>query len=247
MITATPDEQRRLLALQEVDTRLRQQQHRRAHLPEQQALDEHEDMLETVSAEYAARRDELTKLQLTQKRLENEVATLEARRKSEEGRMYSGAISSEKEVEALRHELSSLRSRKSDLEDELLEVMERVEEVEGMVASLKQRHRELTEQLPDLRSARDDAAVDIDAELGQTQTRRAELADDLPQPVLDAYADLLRRKQGLAVAELSGNTCMGCRLQLTASELEEVRADAKRYLSLCPQCGRGLVPVPQSA
>ena len=106
MITATPSEQQRLLELQEVDTQLRQQQHRRSHLPEQQALDEHEQMLEAVSSEYATRRDEMTKLQLTQKRLENEVATLESRRKSEEGRMYSGAISSEKELEAVHDTLT---------------------------------------------------------------------------------------------------------------------------------------------
>lgn len=242
MITATPTEQQRLLALQQVDTQLRQQQHRRAHLPEQQTLDEHEEMLSAVSSEYATRRDEMSKLQLTQKRLENEVATLESRRKSEEGRMYSGAITSEKEVEALRHELASLKTRKSDLEDELLEVMERSEEVEGMVSSLKTRHAELQEALPGLTTARDEAAVDIDAELAETKARRDELTAELPQLVLDAYADLLQRKQGLAVAELSGGTCMGCRLQLTASEMEEVRSDAKRHLAICPQCGRGVVP-----
>lgn len=242
MITATPSEQQRLLELQQVDTELRQQQHRRAHLPEQQVLDEHEEMLSAVSAEYATRRDEMTKLQLTQKRLENEIATLDSRRKSEEGRMYSGAISSEKELEALRHELSSLKARKSDLEDELLEVMERAEEVEGMVATLKARHAELQDALPGRTTARDEAAVDIDAELAGTRAHRDELTSELPQPVLDAYTDLLARKQGLAVAELSGGTCMGCRLQLTASEMEEARRDAKRHLAICPQCGRGVVP-----
>ena len=37
---ATPEEQQRLLALQNVDTAIQQLEHRRAHLPEQQALDE---------------------------------------------------------------------------------------------------------------------------------------------------------------------------------------------------------------
>lgn len=242
MITATPEQQRRLLELQAVDTALRQLQHRRLHLPEQVVLDENQEMLDDLATEYMTNRNELSKLQITQKRLENEIATVDARRKSEEGRMYSGLIHSEKEVEALRHELSALKIRKSDLEDQLLEAMERIEELEGMVSSLKQRHAELDGQLPAMRSSRDEAATDIDAGLAETDGRRKELIAGLPDGVVTAYTDLLGRKQGLAIAELSGTTCMGCRLQLTASELEEVKRDAKHYLAICPQCGRGLVP-----
>lgn len=242
MITATPEQQRQLLDLQAVDTNLRQLQHRRSHLPEQVALDEHNATLDAVASEYSRSRDEMSKLQLRQRRLENDIATLDARRKSEEGRMYSGMIHSEKELEALRHELGSLKSRKSDLEDELLEVMERLEELEGMAASLKQRHGDLERDRPTLTTTRDEAATDIDAELAETDGRRKELFEALPDAVVAAYTDLLQRKQGLAVAELSGTTCNGCRLQLTASEMEEVRRDAKRYLALCPQCGRGVVP-----
>ena len=242
MITATPDQQRQLLDLQAVDTTLRQLQHRRSHLPEQIALDVHKVMLSTVASEYSTNRDELSRLQVTQKRLENEISIVESRRKSEEGRMYSGMIHSEKELEALRHELSSLKARKSDLEDDLLEAMERIEELEGMVTTLKERHGELDAGLPGLASARDEAATDIDAELAETEARRKELISHLPEDAVAAYSDLLQRKQGLAIAELSSSTCMGCRLQLTASEMEEVKADAKRYLAICPQCGRGVVP-----
>ena len=242
MIPATPDQQRQLLDLQTVDTALRQLQHRRSNLPEQQALDDHQSMMQTVASEFAANRNEMSKLQVTQRRLENEIASVDARRKSEEGRMYSGMITSEKEVEAIRHELSSLKSRKADLEDELLEAMERLEELDGMVTTLKDRRAELEDALPKMTAARDEAATDIDAELADGRARRSELAGGLPAEVIAGYTDLLRRKQDLAIAELSSGTCMGCRLQLTASEMEETKRDAKRFLAICPQCGRGLVP-----
>lgn len=242
MITATPDQQRRLLELQAVDTQVRQLQHRRANLSEQKLLDEHEATRAAVAGEFTTNRDELSKVQLTQKRLENEIATIDSRRKSEEGRMYSGMITSEKEVEALRHEISSLKSRKSNLEDELLEAMERREELDGMVSTLKARHGELEADLPARITARDEAATEIDAELQERAEARSELADALPDEVIDAYDDLWKRKQGLAIAELTGRTCMGCRIELTASEMEDVKRDSARYLSLCPQCGRGVVP-----
>jgi uncharacterized protein len=156
--------------------------------------------------------------------------------------MYSGLITSEKELEALRHELSSLRNRKNDLEDALLELMEQCEDTDGLVASLKDRHAELTASVAELTTARDTAATDIDAELEQRRDERAAIAAELPPAVLSVYDGLVARKQGLGAAALQGRTCSGCRLELTAIELEELRETARDSLALCAQCGRVLVP-----
>lgn len=242
MIPATPEEQRRLLDLQRVDTAIRQLQHRRAHLPEQQALDENADTLARISAEYADSRERLEHLERAQKRHEDEIAVVDARRKSEEGRMYSGLITSEKEVQALRAEISSLRARKNDLEDTLLEVMEESEDLESLVGTLKERHAELTGKVAELEGARDEAARDIDAELAQLTAERGVLAAELPSEAVEYYEELRERKKGVAVAELVGRTCQGCRLELTAVELEETRERAQRGLARCEQCGRILVP-----
>lgn len=243
MIAATPEQQRRLLELQGVDTAIQQLEHRRAHLPEQKALDENAETLAKVSTEYASAKDRLARLSQQQSKHESEVATIDARRKSEEGRMYSGLIRSEKELEALRHEIGSLKGRKSDLEESLLEIMEQVEDLESLVETLKQRHVELTSAVEELTLARDAAATDIDAELEQRRTQRAERTDGIPDEVLEYYDELRGRKDGIAVAALQGRTCAGCRLELTQIELEDVRRDAETGIARCEQCGRILVLV----
>lgn len=241
MISATPAQQRRLLDLQRVDTAIRQLEHRRANLPEQKTLDENADILRRVNAEHAAAKEELGTLQRRQTRHEQEIATVDARRKSEEGRMYSGLITSERELEALRGELSALRSRKNDLEDTLLDIMERAEELASLVASLEERNRELSAQVSDLSAERDRAATDIDEELTGLGQQRAQIAADIDGAVLTYYEELRDRKAGLAVAELDDRTCMGCHLQLTPIELEETREAVVSGLAKCPQCGRILV------
>lgn len=241
MITASPAQQRRLLDLQEIDTEVRRLRHRRAHLPEQQALDENADTLRRISAEYASAREKLERLERQQLRHENEIAAVESRRRGEEGRMYSGVITSERELDALRSELTSLRARKNELEDALLEVMEQREELESLVGALKERHVELTGRVQELTAARDAAATDIDAELASASARRQTVAAELPAEVQAYYEDLRARKDGVGVAQLQGRTCMGCRLQLTQTELEELRRDAARELARCAQCGRILV------
>jgi uncharacterized protein len=242
VIPATPAEQRRLLDLQEVDTLIRQLEHRRLNLPEQKALDENAETLSAITRDYAANREKLEQLERQQKRYEDEIAALESRRKSEEGRMYSGTIHNERELQAIRGEISSLRTRKSDTEDELLEVMEQREEAEQAVTTLKERHAELTAAVGELTEARDTAATDIDAELAQRHAERDEVAGDISSEVREYYDQLRERKNGVAVAALSGKTCHGCRLELTAIELEDVEEQTKTGLARCEQCGRILVP-----
>lgn len=243
MIPATPEEQRRLLALQAVDTAIQQLEFRRAHLPEQKALDENAQTFAKVSTEYTSAKDRLERLSSQQRKHESEIAAVESRRKSEEGRMYSGLIRSEKELEALRQEISSLKTRKAELEDSLLEIMEQVEDLESLVSTLQERHTELTAEVDQLTQARDTAAKDIDAELVERREERRRNADGLDDEVLQYYDELRDRKEGIAVAELQGRTCQGCRLQLTQTELEDVREDSQKGLARCEQCGRILVLV----
>jgi predicted nucleic acid-binding Zn-ribbon protein len=241
VIPATTEEQRRLYDLQQVDTAIRLLEVRRANLPEQQALDENAETLQKITQEFAAARERLDQLQRQQARLEQEIATVDSRRKSEEGRMYSGLIHSEKELEALRNELHSLKGRKRDLEDQLLEIMEELESLESLTATLQERHSELTRQVDELTAARDAAARDIDAELVQRRDEREKVADDVPAEMREHYEELREKKQGLAVAQLVGKSCSGCRLELTAIELEETREAVANSLAKCAQCGRILV------
>ena len=242
MIAASPAQQRRLLNLQVIDTAIRQLEHRRSHLPEQVALDDNAAVLSQISVDHAAAAEQRDRLGTQQQRHESEIAVVDSRRKSEEGRMYSGLITSEKEVEALRHEIHALRNRKSDLEDALLEIMEQREETESLVQALETRHGELSGQMATLTSARDEAARDIDAELVRRRAERAEVVADLPEEMLAFYEQLRERKQGVAVAELHGRTCQGCRLELTAIEYEDAMSDSSSGLAHCEQCGRILIP-----
>jgi uncharacterized protein len=241
VIPATPQEQRALLELQRVDTAIRKLEHRRANLPEQQQLDENADTYKRVAAEYATAKDELEQLEFRQTRLEQEIGTVDARRKSEEGRMYGGMIGSDRELEALRNELSSLRNRKSDLEDDLIATMERVEELTSLVATLEERHTELTSGVRELTGARDEAAKGIDAELAAQGGQRQLLVADIDDALLKRYDTVRARGNGLGVAELNRRTCTGCNLDLTIIEYEEVREEAQRGLPSCPQCDRLLV------
>ena len=194
MIPASPTEQRDLLTLQEIDTAIRLLEHRRANLPEQQALDAEVDLADRVKRELAEARLRADRLRADAKRHEDQIATLDVRRKADENRMYSGAIQSERELDALRHELEGMRNRKGDLEDSLLEIMEQQEEVGWLLDTLSTSAR--------LRSGRgcrgsalahDTAAGDIDAGLARQRRTPGRAVATVPERLHRPYDELRAR------------------------------------------------------
>lgn len=241
MTIASPEQQQHLLELQQIDDAIRRLTHQRANLPEQRTLDENDELLRATSSEYADAADQLEDAQRLQRTREQDIANLEARRKAEEARLYSGEISSEKQAEAVRNELASIKRKKSDYEDELLEAMERIEEYESLTATLKARHGELQGQVDELTAARDHAAADLDAELAAKRAERERVTGEIDEGLLALYGRIADEQGGTAVAPLEGRTCRGCFLELTPIELEEVREEAAGSVPRCPQCDRLLI------
>ena len=127
-------QQHLLLTLAGIDAELVRLTHRATHLPEQLAYD-------TALAEVRAATDRLGALAVALDDVEAEVARMEAevdavRRREDRDRalLESGTVSP-KQLEELQHELTTLERRQADLEDVLLEVMERREEIAGAHAA----------------------------------------------------------------------------------------------------------------
>lgn len=239
---ATPEQQQALLTLADDDERLRRLRHKRANLPEQVALDEHEEILRKVTDELIDATHKEERLAAETARLERQIGEAQTARKTHEAQMYSGRIQSEKELAALKEEIAQAKRRKSDLEDSLLETMEQAEEVDGLLTELRSRRDELQSQIADLTTRRDESAVDIDAEIADVEQGREAHAAALDDDVLGVYEDLRSKRGGRVVARLEGRTCSGCNLELTVLELEEIKETAQRGgLARCEQCGSIIV------
>lgn len=241
-MNATPEQQRALLALADTDEEIRRLEHRRAHLPEQQILDSHVDTHKLVTDEFVDATQTQERLTAQATRHEREIETVDTGRKTHEAQIYSGRITSERELTAIREEIQAMFRRKSDLEDSLLEIMEQLEEVTSLVEELGNRRTELQQQITDLTARRDEAAADIDTELTALRERRETEASAIPAPIMTAYDGLRAKRPGRVVAQLQGRMCTGCQLDLTAIELEEIKETAATDLAYCQQCGSIIVP-----
>lgn len=235
----TPEQLAALLRLQEAETNVRRLERRVAELPEQAALAAAMEKAAAAKAEQDSRRVDLDLIDAEIRKREGELGLLQQRREHERGRLYGGGVANPRELQSMRAELNSLERRMSGLEDELLEAMERREELVRGVDELAAARRELEEEVARLRALRDEAAKGVQAELtGSRMERDAEQAA-LPPRLLATYEASKRRHGGVGIGALKQGICTACRLELTPLEISDLQRDAP--LGTCPQCQRLLV------
>nr|WP_241999621.1 C4-type zinc ribbon domain-containing protein [Streptomyces klenkii] len=153
---------------------------------------------------------------------------------------------SAKDLENLQREIASLAKRQGDLEDVVLEVMERRESAQERVTELTGRVSSVQAKVDDAVARRDAAVAEIDAEDASVTKEREIVAASVPADLLKLY-DRLREKQGgIGAARLNQRRCEGCRLELDITELNEVRAAAPDQVVRCENCSRILVRTTES-
>jgi predicted nucleic acid-binding Zn-ribbon protein len=244
-VKADPAAQVRLLDLQAADTELAQLAHRREHLPELAALaasDEQAGRLRSDVLELQAQLDDVAD---DQRRLENEVDTVQTRAKRDNERLTAGGLPA-KDLEGLQHEITTLARRQSTLEDDLLEVMERRETLDAEQATLTRRQDALTAERADLEAKRDATFVEIDAAAERRKAERAVIVAEIPADLLALYDKIRASSGGVGAAMLRQRRCEGCHLELAGSELNAVRAAAPDAIVRCDNCRRILVRTAES-
>jgi len=230
-----------LLTLQNHDSAADRLRHRRATLPERVELEAKKaayDELESRRAEVAERRDaELRE----ERRLDDEVRGLEAKAKAEDARMYSGTVSSPRELQAMQADIDQLRRQAAEREDEELEVMERREALDAEVAELEAAQAALVAEMQALQAAIESQVREIDAELAVEESARAALVPSIPDGTLRLYEQIRVGNRGVGAARLVGMNCQACHLALPATEVDRIRHLPEDTLARCEHCGAILV------
>ncbi|MEV4121776.1 C4-type zinc ribbon domain-containing protein [Micromonospora sp. NPDC049645] len=241
---ADPQVQRRLLDLQAIDTNLAQLAHRRRSLPERAEL-------ESLARELSSMEDERVRAQVAVDDLDRDIARLEkdveqvrARKEKDENRLAAGTGPA-RELEALQHELVSLKRRQGDLEDAELELMEQRETAQGVLDGVEQRLAETRDKRAATEQRRDEALAEIAKEEEFKRGARQPLAADLPSDLVTLY-DKIREDTGLGAALLTAGRCGGCRLELSGADLARIREAAPDDVVRCEDCRRIMVRTNES-
>lgn len=242
---ADPTHQLQLLDVAELDRRVAQLRHQRAHLPELAEITALEKERTALTDQVRDARIVVDDLTVEQAKADREVEQVKARRERDRTRMDTGQITNPKDLERMQHELVSLERRIGTLEDAELEVMEALEEAQQLLDGLGIRADDIDAKLAELVAARDEKQASIDASLTEVAGARGPALDGMPDDLLALY-ERLREQKGVGAALLRARQCGGCNMTLDASELSRIRSAPADEVIRCEECQRILVRTDES-
>jgi predicted nucleic acid-binding Zn-ribbon protein len=245
VVTAAPQDQWRLLDVQDHDTRLSQLAHRARTLPEHAEVDRVRQRLDRVRDELVTARSAAGDVARDLAKAEADVELVRQRAGRDQARLDAGQGSA-KDLQALQHEIASLAQRQSVLEDAELEVMERLESSQAEVTRLEAEQSSLEAELTDVTARRDAALASIEDEADAVRRARTDAAAGLPADLMALYEKLRESSAGSGAARIRARRCEGCRIELNTVDLGRIRSAAEDAVVRCEECGRILVRTPDS-
>ena len=140
------------------------------------------------------------------------------------------------ELANIQHELELLKEQRARLEDQLLEVMQKLDLAEREHARAQKalvRQEALWEKEQGELKHESLRLGDL---IARAEARREAQKQKLTPRNLQVYEEVRRRRGGVAVARVSGGMCGGCRVAIP--EAVRRRAFTADQLAQCPNCER---------
>jgi len=168
-------------------------------------------------------------------RAEGDVEQIVTRINRDEARLSSGK-GAPKELEQLQHELGTLATRRSELEEVELEVMMRVDGIKERIETLKNEEAAFALEIANLEIAKEYALTVIGSDIAAIDEDRKRTVASINPELLALYEKIKAANNGTGAAALVGNQCKGCHLTLNTVELQRISGLAEDELVRCEEC-----------
>jgi len=223
----------RILAqLQEIDLKIDSSR------GETQALKSEIDTLEAKAEEkkleIAQQKTELCAVEAEKQILEENLATESDSIARSEERLRE--IKTQKEYQAVSKEIAAAKKVKADLEDQVLQKITRSDELNAIVAEKESNLQEF-EVNASARKSELQARIDqLEAAASEVLAARDETAKSVLPSMMKRYETLREKRQGVAIAEAKGGSCLGCNMNLPPQLFNSLFKE-DTYIT-CPHCQR---------
>ncbi|MBP6180302.1 MAG: hypothetical protein KA473_09320 [Anaerolineales bacterium] len=169
------------------------------------------------------------------KNSEAEVKAQSIKIQQTEASLYSGSVKNPKELQDLQKEIASLKKHLITLEERELEAMVNAEQSEMEMETAKTALEILQARLGNehQKMIADQTALTLEVE--RLTEERGAVLGPIDAALLQIYDDLRQQKRGVAVTEVTDNSCSSCGATLNAALQQSARSSK---LMNCPSCGR---------
>lgn len=226
---------KQLIELQRLDSNLIELESLRGDLPHQVSrLNQvFQDLIQTQE-------DRETKLRAYLKEMhvkEIDMKALEGKKKKYQSQLFE--VKTNREYDAVTHEIESVKSEISSSESRLIELMDLEKETAKAIEESKKDLKQLEQQLKEKEAELKKTMAKTEKEEAALKDRREKVLRNITPRILATYERISKAKNGQAVTPIVRNACGGCFKNLPPQRILEIRQMNRIFL--CEVCGRILV------
>lgn len=152
------------------------------------------------------------------------------------------AASTNKEFDAFKSQIEADEMANSVLEDEVLEVFEKIDEVEAQIADLEQQRDASKEEVKTVAARVEAESPGLRAKADELEAKLSEGEKQLPEQVAVQYRRLVAAHGADALSSVEKSTCQSCLVQVRRNT--QVELNMGKYV-FCSSCNRLLYQMPK--
>jgi len=209
------------------------------HLHEQEAqefakLYEIENKIKKIREEETLFQKQLESIENKKRDLEIELKRMEG--EIEKSQDKSLLIKTNEEYHAILTEIETKKKITSDLEDQILEVIEILENTKKQHQNPGGTLQELEGEFNTIKGALTERKNDLHVKITDKQKEREAFTHHIPRDILSKYNLLIENRNGIAVVQCKDTICYGCFMGIPPQMYNQLkRGDS---LNFCPSCQR---------
>jgi len=225
---------RKLIRLQELMAAIAATQETIAAMPAQAArLD---DEVRAAETQLAAERARLDELQKDRRRLENDLMGVEQKIQKFQGQLHE--VKTNKEYQAVLHEIEAARAGRSSLDEKILMEMEEGDRRSAMFRQQEARLKEHRRAAEEGKKRLEEQRQALERNMAVEEAERDRLSAEIPENYLDPFTRVARQRGGRALVAVREELCDGCHVRVMPKLIQQVRR--AEGLIACDSCKRFL-------
>ncbi len=180
---------------------------------------------------------ELSEATITQKNLELEVSSLQEELKKLKSMMM--AIKTNKEYDALVTQIDAVKESINEKETTLLEVIERIEILEGGIDDLRKKSTDTKKQNDDQLGILQEKMDSVGTKVKMKDDERQNIIVRVPKRMMSIYERIRKSRGGSVVITVKKRACGACFKALPPHRIQELKRGDQ--MITCDNCGRLLI------
>ena len=219
-----------LIKLQEIDHRLLEIKEHMGDLPK--TVESQELEIATIQSENEQKQERIVQIDKDIRHHESEIEDFSSKLKKYKKQLF--LVKSNKEYDAISHEIDHMKTTISESETMQLQFEEEKTELEEKIKLNTNKIESTEESLSNNRIELQSAMAETTHEQEKLESNRNILYKDIESNYLSKYETLRNARDGVGMASIIGSACGGCYSQLPLQTVIEIKEN--KQIITCPNC-----------